>query len=127
MTARVYVPDETTACSLGADEVAACIEQQIDRHGIDAELIRNGSRGAFHLEPLVEVEAEGARSRQRVGFGPVSVESAPGLFDAGVLPTLDHPLSVGPVDQIPFLADQTRLTFARAGLFAPLDFESYRG
>ena len=56
MTARIYVPDETTACSLGADEVADAVAKQLGDHGIDAVLIRNGSRGAFHLEPLLELE-----------------------------------------------------------------------
>ena len=54
---RVYVPRETAAISMGADAVAL----EIARHGkashqaggAAVELIRNGSRGAAWLEPLV--------------------------------------------------------------------------
>ena len=49
MSARIYVPNETTACSLGADAVAVAIERQLDNHRIQADVIRNGSRGAFYL------------------------------------------------------------------------------
>jgi formate dehydrogenase iron-sulfur subunit len=123
MTAQIYVPDETTACSLGADDVAGVIEQWIAEHQIDAELIRNGSRGAFHLEPLVEVQE--ITDGPRVGFGPVSVTQARGLFHNAVLPSTDHPLCLGRIAQIPFLAEQTRLTFARIGECAPLDFPAF--
>ena len=68
MTARIYVPNETTACSLGADAVAAVVEQQLRHHRIEAELIRNGSRGAFHLEPLIEVEQEVGSEWQRINI-----------------------------------------------------------
>jgi formate dehydrogenase iron-sulfur subunit len=126
MTARIYVPNETTACSLGADEVAAVVEQQLRHHRIEAELIRNGSRGAFHLEPLIEVEQEVGGEWQRIGFGPMAPGDVSSLFDGASLPGLDHPLSLGPIDAIPFLADQTRLTFARVGESVPLDFAAYQ-
>jgi len=121
VSTRVYVPDETTACSLGADDVVAAIAQQLARHHLDAEIVRNGSRGAFHLEPLVETESAG----QRLAFGPVAPAHAASLFD-GALPDANHPLCLGPTEAIPFLAAQTRLTFARAGMAAPLDLAAYR-
>jgi formate dehydrogenase iron-sulfur subunit len=130
MTARIYLPDETTACSLGADEVAAVVAQQIETHNIDAELIRNGSRGAFHLEPLLELEQElevdGEGQGQRLAFGPLSAADARALFGGRALPTAGHSLCLGPVDEIPFLAGQTRLTFARVGASAPLDVTAYK-
>ena len=63
MTQRVYVPSDATACALGADAVAAAIADQARTRGQDLQLIRNGSRGLFWLEPLVEVEVEGKRFR----------------------------------------------------------------
>ncbi len=53
---RVFVPRDATACALGADRVAAAIAEGAAGRGIEIELLRNGSRGAFWLEPLVEVE-----------------------------------------------------------------------
>ena len=53
---KIYVPCDTAAVAVGADAVARAIEQQIAARRIDAQVVRNGSRGLFWLEPLVEVE-----------------------------------------------------------------------
>ena len=58
---RVFVPRDATACALGADRVAAMIEALAAERGLELELVRNGSRGAFWLEPLVEVETPAGR------------------------------------------------------------------
>ena len=57
MTTRVYVPQDTTARALGADAVA----ERLPSASADIEIIRNSSRGAFWLEPLIEVESEAGR------------------------------------------------------------------
>ena len=121
MTARIYVPNDTTAWSVGADEVASAILDRIVALGLDAQVVRNGSRGLYWLEPLVEIDTPAGR----VGFGPVSPEAVSQLFAGPALPTADHPLSVGLVEAIPFLRDQTRLTFARAGIIEPLSLADY--
>ena len=56
---KIYVPRETAAVSVGADEVALAIAQISKKNGSEIELIRNGSWGASWLEPLVEVEVDG--------------------------------------------------------------------
>jgi formate dehydrogenase iron-sulfur subunit len=122
MSMRIYIPQDVTACALGADEVAETIAKGAQGRGLEVEVIRNGSRGAFWLEPLVEVETEAGR----VAFGPVAAADVPGLFEAGFPGQADHMLSLGPVDEIPWLARQQRLTFARAGLGDPLSLENYR-
>jgi len=121
VSARIYVPSETSACALGADQVAARIAQILSDRSIGAQLVRNGSRGAFHLEPLVEVECGG----RRLLFGPISVRDVDELFAGDKLPDEAHPRSLGKAADVPFLASQTRLTFARAGLADPLDFTAY--
>jgi formate dehydrogenase iron-sulfur subunit len=118
---RVFVPDDTTACAMGADAVAAAIVDEARRRGIELQLVRNGSRGAYWLEPLLEVES----ARGRMGFGRVTVDSVAGLFDAG-FPASGHPLALGLVNELPWLARQQRITFARAGIIAPLSLEDYR-
>jgi len=123
MTAfRIYVPGDTTACALGADAVAELIAAGADGRSIGIELVRNGSRGAFWLEPLVEVETESGR----LAFGPVQPKDVPGLFESGFPGEADHPLSLGPVNGIDWLASQQRLTFARAGWIDPLSLDDYR-
>ena len=51
---RIYVPRETAAVSVGADDVAIAIARQAKESGASIELVRNGSWGASWLEPLVE-------------------------------------------------------------------------
>lgn len=121
MSLCIYLPRDTTSQALGAEAVAAKLIQEITSRGLDVELVRNGSRGAFWLEPLLEVEADG----RRIVFGPVTAADIPGLLDAlGADPTA-HPLCLGAVEDIPWLASQQRLTFARAGLGDPLSLEHY--
>jgi len=122
MVTRIFVPRDATACAVGADEVAESIRQGAEGRDLEVEVVRNGSRGAAWLEPLVEVETSGGR----VAFGPVTVVDVPGLFEAGFPGEADHPLSLGRVDEIPWLARQQRLTFARAGLGDPLSLQNYQ-
>jgi len=119
---RIFVPGDTTACALGADGVAESIISGAIGRGIEIELVRNGSRGAFWLETLVEVEMESGR----FGFGPVLAEDVPGLFESGFPGESDHPLALGPIVGIDWLASQQRLTFARAGWIDPLSLGDYR-
>jgi formate dehydrogenase iron-sulfur subunit len=117
----VYVPCDSAALSVGADGVAAAIQLQAVAHGVEITLKRNGSRGLFWLEPLVEVET----TEGRIAYGPVASGDVEGLFKAGFLSGGDHPLALGPVDEIPYLKNQQRLTFARAGVIEPTDLAAY--
>ena len=115
---RVFVPRDSSARSVGADEVA----QALIAAGHD--VIRTGSRGALWLEPLVELEHDGTR----IGIGPVTPDEVSSLLDA--LSTTDptaHPACIGPVDALPWLARQSRLTFARVGRIDPLDPDAFEG
>ena len=111
---KVWVPLDSAAVALGADEVADAIRAEAQARGIDVELVRNGSRGMVWLEPLVEVERDGLR----VAYGPVGVADVPAILDGSAE-------SLGPVADIPFFARQTRLTFARCGVIDPLDLDDY--
>ncbi|OIN09119.1 formate dehydrogenase beta subunit [Oceanisphaera psychrotolerans] len=123
MTLRVYVPYETTALSLGADDVATLIRREAERRGIEIELIRNGSRGLFWLEPLVEV----ATDEGRYAFGPVELDDVASLFEAGFeRGAVEHPLALGLTDQIPYLKKQQRVTFGRIGITDPVSLDDYR-
>jgi formate dehydrogenase iron-sulfur subunit len=122
MAVRVFVPRDATACALGADAVADSILHGALGRGIEIELVRNGSRGAFWLDPLVEVETDAGR----LAFGPVTVADVASLFESGFPGDSDHPLALGLVNGIDWLASQQRLTFVRAGWTDPLSIEDYR-
>ncbi len=117
----IYVPRDSAALAVGADEVAAALASGLQRAGRAFRLVRNGSRGMHWLEPLVEV----ATTEGRVGYGSVTVEDVASVV-AAVLGGGAHKLCVGPVERIPFLARQQRLTFARCGITDPLSLADYR-
>jgi formate dehydrogenase iron-sulfur subunit len=117
----VFVPRDSGARSVGADEVAAALQVHADLRGLELTVIRNGSRGLFWLEPLVEVVTPGGR----VGYGPVGADDVPDLLDAGLLDGSDHPLRVGAPEDLPYLRDQQRLIFARVGITDPLSASDY--
>ncbi len=122
MTARIFIPRDAGARSVGADAVLDAVAAELDRRGLDLEIVRNGSRGLYWLEPLVEVEVAGIRH----AYGPVTPEAVPGLFAAGWLEGGAHPLALGPTADIPYLRAQSRLTFARMGVTDPLSLDDYR-
>ena len=118
MSIRVYVPKDSTALSLGAEEVALEIKKLA---GDNVEIVRNGSRGMFWLEPLVEV----VTPQGRIGYGPVQVSDVKGLLEAGLLEGKAHALCVGNPEEIPYLKTQQRLTFKRVGIVNPTSVEDY--
>jgi formate dehydrogenase iron-sulfur subunit len=119
MTIRIFVSLDAAALSVGAEGVAGAVRAEIAARKLDAALVRNGSRGLLWLEPLLEIETpEG-----RIGYGPVAASDVKSILDAG--PKADHPLKLGLVEAIPYLAKQQRLTFARCGITDPTSMEDY--
>ncbi len=122
MSAKVYVPRDATALALGAEATAQAIAREAQKRSIEISTVRNGSRGAFFVEPLVEVGTAG----ERIAYGPVLARDVSGLFDANFLAGGVHALRLGSVDDIAFLKNQDRLTFARVGITDPLSVDDYR-
>src|ERR1700736_901959 len=106
---KIYVPCDSAARGVGADETALAIEREAANRHLDVEIIRNGSRGLLWLEPLVEVAPEAGR----LAYGPVTDADVAGLFDAGFTGGAPHALAHGRTEDIPYLKNQERLTFAR--------------
>jgi formate dehydrogenase iron-sulfur subunit len=122
VTPRLYLPRDASALSLDADAVAAALLAASGATGAPSvELTRTGSRGLVWLEPLLEVETPAGR----IGYGPLSAEDVPGLIAAGALAGGAHPLRLGPVDSLPWLKTQQRLTFARVGIIDPTSLAAY--
>lgn len=121
MSIRIYVPADTTAIALGADDTAAAIGREAAIRGIDVELVRTGSRGAFWLEPLVEI----ADGNNRLGFAALRDSEVAELFEAGFPGRCSHRTAIGRIAEHPWFSGQHRLTFARAGLIDPASLEDY--
>ncbi|MDE2249027.1 MAG: SLBB domain-containing protein [Xanthomonadaceae bacterium] len=122
MSSTVYVPRDAGALSLGAEAVATAIADEARRRGVDVQIVRNGSRGLYWLEPLVEVLTPGGR----IAYGPVSAQDVGALFDADFLHGGSHRLGHGATEDIPWLKSQQRLTFARVGIVDPRSLDDYR-
>ena len=100
----VRISDDAVAIACGADAVAAAFLAA----GVAVE--RVSSWGMQWLEPLVDLDG--------VGYGPVSVDQVPDIIN-GKAPSL------GRIEDHPFIAKQSRLTFARAGKTRPLSLDDY--
>jgi formate dehydrogenase iron-sulfur subunit len=100
----VRISDDAVAIACGADEVAAAFMAA----GVAVE--RVSSWGMQWLEPLVDIDG--------MGYGPVSVDQVADIIN-GTAPSL------GRIEDYPFIAQQTRLTFARAGKTRPLSLDDY--
>lgn len=126
MTITVFVPRDSSALSLGAERTAKAIAAEAEKRGITINLVRNGSRGMFWLEPMVEVTTD----KGRVAYAPVQPEDVAGLFDSDFL-NADfashgaHPLYLGVTEEIPYFKKQQRLTFARVGIIDPVSLDDY--
>ncbi len=121
MTVKVYVPQDSLARALGADAVALQLQQVCQDLGQSIEIVRNGSRGLYWLEPLIEVQTATGRK----GYREVSASMVRELVVHGLLQGAEHPLSVGLVEDLPYLATQKRVTCARMGVTDPLSLSDY--
>ena len=119
---KLYIPRDTTTIALGADEVAAELQSSIDAQGLPLTIVRNGSRGLYWLEPMLELETDAGR----VAFGPIQVADVDAFLESK--PWLDpsnHRDYLGLTEDIPFLKQQQRLTFRRVGRIDPLSLSAY--
>ena len=126
MSTIVYVPNDSAAVSIGADQVAALIAKEAVKRSLAVTIIRNGTRGALWLETLVEVET----AQGRIAYGPVQPDDVASLFDSDFLQGGAHHLALGVTDEISWFSKQDRVTYKRVGIIDPLslsDYESHGG
>ena len=117
----IFIPNDSAAVSIGANEVTSLVVTEASKRGIEIEIIRNGTRGALWLETLVEVQTpEG-----RIAYGPVFAEDVASLFESDFLHGGSHRLALGKTDEIPWLKNQDRVTYARVGIIDPLSLSDY--
>ena len=121
MTIEIYIPRDSSALSMGAEKVALAIGNEAKKRGLDVHIIRNGSRGLYWLETMVEVSTASGR----VAYGPVKVRDVPSLFDADFAHGKAHALNLGLTEELPWLKKQQRLTFARVGITDPISLTDY--
>ena len=111
---RVRVSHDAASIAVAGLAVARALRQA------DAQVLRVGSRGLFWLEPLIEIET--AKGWQ--AFGPVTAADVPSILKS-ISTGAPHTLTLGNIEEHPFLKRQTRLTFARCGAIDPASLEDY--
>ena len=100
----------------------SAIQAEADSAKTTIKIIRNGSRGLFWLEPMVEV----ATPQGRIAYGPVRRErcrrgcSRPASCRAASMRCASATPKRSPISK-----NQERLTFARCGITDPLSIEDY--
>ena len=119
---RIHVPNDTGARSLGADDVATALAETAAVADGGYEIERNGTRGLYWLEPLLEVETASGR----VAFGPVTTDDLDMLLQPDGEPNTQHPGFLGKIDDLEALKLQNRLTFERLGKTRPDSLGDYR-
>jgi formate dehydrogenase iron-sulfur subunit len=122
MSTRIYISRDAAAQALGADETLQALQTAAAAAGVTLEVVRVGSRGMVWLEPLVEVVDDAG---QRIAYGPVMAEQVPAMVAAGLFQAAEHPLRLGRVEELPYVAKQERLTFARVGIIDPVNIDDY--
>ena len=100
----VRISDDAVAIACGADAVAAAFVAA----GVEVE--RVSSWGMHWLEPLVEIDG--------MGYGPISPDQVAAIISGTAQ-------SIGRIKDHPFIAKQTRLTFARAGKTRSTSLDDY--
>jgi len=121
MSTTIFVPEDSSAVSVGADAVVARIADEAKTRGQSVHIVRTGSRGMYWLEPMVEVATEAGR----IAYGPVAPHEVASLFECGWLRGGDHPRRLGKPEDMDWLKKQTRLVFARCGLTDPVSIEAF--
>ena len=101
---KLRISDDALALACGADAVAAAFEKA------GAEVERVSSWGMHWLEPLVDING--------VGYGPVTPDDVVTIIEGSAQ-------SIGRIEDHPFIAKQSRLTFARAGKTQPTSLDDY--
>lgn len=111
---KFFISGDCISRDLGSDEVASAIMSSLN----DCTIVRTGSRGLFHLEPMIELET----GKGRIGYGPVNPSDVGAILTSINNYDFDsHPLFLGPIQELSELSSQTRFAMARLGCVAPLD------
>ncbi|QDM18799.1 NADH-quinone oxidoreductase subunit NuoF [Tardiphaga sp. vice352] len=117
---KIFIPRDAGSLAVGAEEVAEAFAAATESRGLQIEVVRNGSRGLYWLEPMVEL----VTPQGRVAFGPMTEDDVGSVLDAMIADGA-HPLRLGLTEDIPWLKRQTRLSFVRCGVVDPRSLDDY--
>ncbi len=115
---ELFLSSDSASVAMGAEKIA---EEILENDSGIFSLTRTGSRGLYHLEPILEVNIEG----ERHGFGPLECADVLDVLNS----ILDgnpqsHSLYLGDINKHPEMVNQQRFAMARLGVCDPFDLQS---
>jgi len=116
---KIFIPNETSANSVGANLLHQIIKKINNDEGI--KIIRNGSWGAFWLEPFIEIEKDGIR--QGVSYRNIDLSHLNTIEEFFLDFESRNPFDINDID---FIKKQNRIVFSRIGNEDPLNIEYYK-
>ncbi len=115
---QLFLSADSISVAQGAEEIANYL---VLNHADMISLTRTGSRGLYHLEPMLEAEVEGIRH----AFGPLTASDIPSVVASLESGSLDSGANyLGKVEELTELSSQQRFATARFGLCCPVDIAS---
>ena len=117
---KYFVSLDSASVELGSERLA---EKLCETIGDEDSLSRTGSRGLFHLEPMIEVEDNG----RRLAFGPIQAEEVESVCSKVKDGDFSgHEKFLGPIEELDSFKSQTRLAMARLGERHPNDLDGMK-
>ena len=116
---KIYIPNETSANSVGANMLYKTISNLIKEESV--KIIRNGSWGAYWLEPFIEIEKDGVRTG--ASYRNIDLTHLKTIEDFFLDFEKKNPFDINEID---FIKNQNRIVFSRIGQQDPLDINYYR-
>ena len=116
---NIYIPNETSANSVGANMLYKTISNLIKDESV--KIIRNGSWGAYWLEPFIEIEKDGVR--RGATYRNADLLHLETIEDFFLDFEKKNPFDINEID---FIKNQNRIVFSRIGKQDPLDIDYYR-
>ena len=116
---KIFIPNETSANSVGANLLHQIINKINNDESI--KIIRNGSWGAFWLEPFIEIEKDGVR--QGVSYRNIDLSHLNTIEEFFLDFESRNPFDINDID---FIKKQNRIVFSRIGYEDPLNIEYYK-
>ena len=111
---KIYIPNETSANSVGANMLHKTISNLIKEESV--KIIRNGSWGAYWLEPFIEIEKDGVRTG--ASYRNIDLTHLKTIEDFFLDFEKKNPFDINEID---FIKNQNRIVFSRIGQQDPLD------
>ena len=127
----------TCGIAAGANEVAAAVREELDKHDLDAEIINVGCIGMCHNEPLLDIKEPGKPRITYTKVTPAMVGKiiekhlVKGEFNKrwiyGQLPAKNGNKIEGlpTYDELPFYGKQVRIALRNCGIIDPENIEDY--